>query len=76
MNGQVRRWSRRGWLRAAGRYLAAGGIGLLCWNLLRRSSDSCWRATPPCQDCRLLAACRLPPARHAKSQRRHDEVTS
>ena len=69
MNGQEKRYQRRGWLIALGRYLAVGGIGLLSWNLVSRSPSSCVRFTLPCQDCSLLAACRLPRARSAQRQR-------
>jgi len=68
MNGQARRLQRRGWLIAAVRYLAVGGIGLVSWNLVRRSPSSCLRFTLPCQDCSLLTACRSPRARSAQRQ--------
>jgi hypothetical protein len=74
MNSQVKRVQRRGWLIAVARYLAVAGIGLLSWNLVRRSPGSCLRLTLPCQDCSLLAACRLPRARSAQRQEQQTRV--
>ena len=74
MNDQAKRYQRRSWLVALGRSLAVGGIGLLSWSLVRRSPSSCLRFTLPCQDCSLLAACRLPRARSAQRQQQQDTV--
>lgn len=75
MNGYDERTPRRGWLIALARYFALSGIGLLAWNLVARSRGSCFRFTLPCEDCRLLAGCRLPRARVAKHGQQPTKVT-
>jgi hypothetical protein len=61
-------FSRRNWLLAVARYVTLGGIGLLAGHLVSRLGGSdCWRLTYPCQECRLLAQCRLPRARDFKA---------
>ena len=61
-------FSRRHWLISAVRYLSLGGIGLLVWNNVSRPGRTCLRASSPCQECQLLARCRLPKAQEEREQ--------
>ena len=45
----------------------------IAWFLVDRSHNNCFRRTLPCQDCGLLADCRLPRAATAKQQMRERE---
>ena len=67
--------ARRHWLRSVTRYVSLGGIGLLAWSLLARGGGACFRLTLPCQECELLAHCRLPRARRAKGPLKNTKAT-
>jgi hypothetical protein len=70
MNGEGKRIVRRSWLIALIRYSTLVGIGVFAWNLAARSRGTCFRLTLPCQDCRLVADCRLPRAATTKRKMR------
>ena len=76
MNAQDKRIARRHWLVSLGRYATLAGISVFAWNLVTRSQGRCFRVTLPCQDCGLLAQCRLPNAASARQQGRPSGVKS
>lgn len=58
---------RRKWLVFVARYSLLSGMGLYAWSLALRS-ETCLRFTLPCQECKLLAACRQPRASNARAE--------